>query len=284
MKFCLSFFLIILFQLNVFSQGIEFFHGTWEEALEKATEEEKVIFVDAFASWCGPCKRMAKATFPNDKVGDFFNKNFLNVKLDYEKKEAATFRKKYPVSAFPTLYFIDYNGEVVHVQKGAQSVEGIINVGRLVLSKIDRSDTFRSAYEEGDKSAETVYRYVKALNQANKSSLAIVNEYLSKQKDLKTPENLKIIFEGASEADSRVFDLMIRYRKPITKLVGPEAVSKKIKSATVSRTRSNLAVYDEAPRKEYFSQHYGVGKEYLLHSIEFVVVPHSSQMETPSSR
>ena len=54
------------------AQGIEFFHGTWAEALEKAKTEEKIIFVDAFASWCGPCKRMASQTFPDPEAGNYF--------------------------------------------------------------------------------------------------------------------------------------------------------------------------------------------------------------------
>ena len=61
--------LIIALSISLFivssltGQGIDFFHGTWEEALEKATAEEKPIFVDAYAVWCGPCKRMAREVF-----------------------------------------------------------------------------------------------------------------------------------------------------------------------------------------------------------------------------
>ena len=38
----------------VIGQGIEFFHGSWEEALAEAKKQEKPIFVDAFTTWCGP--------------------------------------------------------------------------------------------------------------------------------------------------------------------------------------------------------------------------------------
>ena len=60
--------------------GIEFFHGSWDEALELAKKEHKAIFMDAYAEWCGPCKRMAKNIFTQKEVGDFFNKHFINVK------------------------------------------------------------------------------------------------------------------------------------------------------------------------------------------------------------
>ena len=60
------------------AEGMEFFHGTWEEALAEAKKQEKIIFVDAYAVWCGPCKRMAKNVFTQDRVGEFYNKNFIN--------------------------------------------------------------------------------------------------------------------------------------------------------------------------------------------------------------
>ena len=51
---------------------------SFEEALQKAKQENKLIFVDLYTTWCGPCKKMAAETFPQQAVGDYFNKNFVN--------------------------------------------------------------------------------------------------------------------------------------------------------------------------------------------------------------
>lgn len=212
-------------------QGIEFFHGTWKEALEEAKKQDKIIFVDAYAVWCGPCKKMAKNVFTQKKVGDFYNKNFLNVKLDMEKGEGRKFRQKYPVTAFPTLFFIDYTGELVLKMKGAQQVEPLIKLGKSALSKIDRSKEYAVAYESGDRSPELIYNYVKALNQAGKPSLKIANEYLSTQKNLDTKENLAFILVAASEADSRIFNLLIDKRKQLEAIHGGPAVAAQIEKA-----------------------------------------------------
>ena len=220
------------------AQGIEFFHGSWEEALAEATKQEKLIFVDAYAEWCGPCKRMAKNVFTQPAVGDFFNKHFINVKMDMEKGEGPEFGMKYPVSAYPTLMFIDFSGEMVHKVKGAQSVDGFLKLGELALSKIDRSGTYQEAYDNGDRSPELIYNLVKSLNTAGKSSLAISNEYLRGQTDLNTEFNLKFILEAAVEADSRIFDMMIERKSEITKLVGKEAFLDRVEQAchnTVSK-------------------------------------------------
>ncbi len=139
MKIGATLIFFLAFSLGVFAQGIDFFHGTWQEALEAAKKQDRIIFVDAFAVWCGPCKRMANDVFTNERVGEFYNANCVNVKLDMERGEGLEFRKKYPVSAFPTLFYIDYNGEVVTQMRGAQDVNGFINLGQQALGKIDRS-------------------------------------------------------------------------------------------------------------------------------------------------
>lgn len=116
--------------LTAFAQGIQFFEGEWNAALEAAKKQEKLIFVDAYAVWCGPCKTMAKNVFPNEKVGEFFNKNFVNLQIDMERGMGLEFAKQYPVSAYPTLLFINAEGKVVHKLMGAQSVDAFLNLGK----------------------------------------------------------------------------------------------------------------------------------------------------------
>ncbi len=225
-------FLLLYATSTLQAQGIDFFHGTWEEAQELAKKEDKLIFIDAFATWCGPCKKMARDAFPKKEVGDIYNRYFINVKLDMERGDGLVFRAAYPVSAFPTLYFLSPDGKVVHRQVGAQGVEQLVRLAQFALAKVDNSDDYATLFEEGDHSPELVLNYVTALNKAGKSSLKVVNTYLDEQTDLTTPENLKIIYEGTTEADSRVFDLLIKHRSDIENLVGKPQVESKIELAS----------------------------------------------------
>lgn len=231
----MRFTIILLFSLSFFQtqaqKGIDFFQGTWEEALEEAKAQDKLIFVDAYAVWCGPCKRMAKNVFTNKKVGNFYNQNFINMKIDMEKKMGRSFGRTYPVSAFPTLMYIDHKGELVHKVKGAQRVDGFLKLGKFVLTKIDNSKDFEVAYEKGDRSPELVYNYVKALNKAGKPSLKIANEYIRAQENLTTDQNLKFLLEATTDADSRIFDLMINHKSAIEKLTSKKEVKNKIEKA-----------------------------------------------------
>jgi len=100
---------LMLFAGSVSAQeGIQFFQGSWNEALAKAKAENKLIFVDIYTSWCGPCKLMAKDIFPLRSVGEKFNKNFINYKIDAEKGEGIMVAKTYKVNAYPTYLFVNY--------------------------------------------------------------------------------------------------------------------------------------------------------------------------------
>lgn len=113
-------------------EGIQFFNGSWKEALAKAKAEKKLVFLDAYAAWCGPCKMMQARTFPDKRVGDFFNQKFISVKMDMEKGEGPALVNKYPLDAYPTLFFMDSQGKVVKKVVGLHSPNDLLAVARQV--------------------------------------------------------------------------------------------------------------------------------------------------------
>ena len=229
------FIILFLFSISVlnqnFADGIEFFTGTWDQILEEASAQNKMIFVDAYAVWCGPCKKMTKNVFPKDEVGSYYNEHFINVKLDMEKGEGRKFQKKYPVKAFPTFMYISPDGELVLSVTGYRQPADFVEIGRKATERYDPSAGLAKKYKDGDRDFETVHGYVKGLNANGKSSLAISNEYLRGQKDLSTPKNLEFIFDAATESDSRIFDYLIEHREKINKLKSKSEVDVKIKTA-----------------------------------------------------
>ena len=245
MRIIILFFFFCLFTSQIIGQGIDFFHGSFDEALEMAKKDGKVIFVDAYTTWCGPCKRMARNTFPDPAVGAFFNENFVNMKIDMEKSEGKKFKAKYPVQAFPTLYFIGADGEVVHRQKGAQDATNFLKIGKHVFGKVDFSRDYAKAYEDGDRDPQLIYDYVQALNKSKKSSSKVANEYIRSQDDLTSDFNLNFILEATTEADSRIFDLLVKNKSAIVALNSKEVVDAKILAACEATVKK--AVEFEAP-------------------------------------
>jgi len=220
------------------AQGIEFVDMKWQEALAEAKEQNKLLFVDAYAQWCGPCKRMAKHEFTKEAVGDYYNANFVNLKLDMESPNGRTFDSSYPVSAYPTMFFLDGDGKVVRKIKGGQKGDQLISMAKGVVNSYDYSADYKVKYDEGDRSYETVYNYVKTLNQSGKSSLAISNQYLRSEPELTAEQELAFIAEAAVESDSKLFEQLLDQKKATVELLGAAAYDKIIMRAcdnTVSK-------------------------------------------------
>lgn len=218
---------VVIASLGMQAQGIEFYEGTWKDAMAKAKAEDKLLFVDAFAKWCGPCKAMAKNVFTQESVGSFFNANFINLKLDMEEADGVTFGHKYPVSAYPTLFFIDGDGKVIKNIKGGQQPDGLISLGEDAIKKVDKSIRYEEKYKAGDRSYDLMYNYVKALNASGKPSLKISNEYLATNPEMTEDQKLRFIFEAAVDSDTKLFDQVIANRSKIENLVGKEAFADK---------------------------------------------------------
>lgn len=118
------------------SKGIQFFEGTWEEALTLAKQENKLIFLDVYATWCGPCKRLKANTFPDPEVGHLYNSHFINVMVDGENGEGPELRRKYGVRGYPTLLFVDHEGNVVERTSGYRNPGQFLNWGQKVVSRL----------------------------------------------------------------------------------------------------------------------------------------------------
>jgi thiol:disulfide interchange protein len=115
-------------------KGIQFSKVTLEKAKKEASKSGKLIFIDAYTDWCGPCKRMAATTFQDPEVGEFFNKNFVNMKVEMEKDvDGVEIAKRYRVSAYPTLLIIDGNGSLVKSVIGFKTKAQLMAIAESVL-------------------------------------------------------------------------------------------------------------------------------------------------------
>jgi thioredoxin 1 len=114
---------------------INFIENSWTEALKQAAAQHKYIFVDAYASWCGPCKMLKATTFKNAKAAEFFNKNFVNVAIDMEKGQGPALASQWGMQAYPTLIIFDSAGNPVLGTVGYIGSGDLIKFGQKALAK-----------------------------------------------------------------------------------------------------------------------------------------------------
>lgn len=156
-------------------EGIQFHKGSWEEALESAKNQNKTIFIDAYAVWCGPCKMMEKDVFVLPEVASYYNNNFINYKLDVDIE--IELAEKFKIEAMPTFLFADAEGNVIYQRTGALSSDGFLNLGKeaLEIPKLEKR------YKEGDRDPEFVKEYLLTMGNRQDSAIKkLGREFLEK--------------------------------------------------------------------------------------------------------
>ena len=114
MKNLFIFLLISTLSLPAFAEGdgVNFFEGSFRQALAKAKKEKKMVMLDAYTSWCGPCKVLKNKVFPNKELGEYINANFVAIGVDMEAGEGPALANMYPIEGYPTILFLDASGKI----------------------------------------------------------------------------------------------------------------------------------------------------------------------------
>ncbi len=217
-------FLIGLFcftQIN--AQGVQFNQQQWKDVLALAKKENKLIFMDAYTTWCGPCKMMVKNTFPDPEVGTFFNEHFVNVQFDMEKGEGLDIAKTYSVRAYPTFLIINGDGKLVHRGVGYLTPDKFLDFGGKAINPEFQLGTLTDKWEKGDRDDAFVQRYLHALTDAYDSRGEQVAEYyLANQKDLTTKDNLDILMEYGMDPSSASHKYVLANKDVLAKEKGTD--------------------------------------------------------------
>lgn len=180
MKKTILLFFLILFTLCAKSQGVDFIDDSFTNALAKAKDTKKLVFVDCYTTWCGPCRRLAKEVFPQKSVGDYFSKTFVALQMDMEKGEGVSYRKNWDVNAFPTLIVFDADGKERGRALGFFNSQQLIDTLRKIVSRDVQSEA-KSEYEKGVRSTPVIKAYVDELVKEGKenSAVSIVSDFLN---------------------------------------------------------------------------------------------------------
>lgn len=238
----LSIFSALFIGAFALAQGIKFEESNFTTVLAKAKKENKLVFIDAYTTWCGPCKLMAKNIFPQKTVGDYYNSHFINAKIDMEKGEGIEIAKKYNVKAFPTYLFVDGNGELVHRTLGYVEENDFIQFAKDAGDPGKRLTALKQKFEDGEKDPEFL-KNLASLTMYNDAEFAgrVMERYFSSKKELDR-EDIQMLLSVAQNADSPMYKIFQAKKDEISKMITPqkyEAIDKNIKITSVLKKSYN---------------------------------------------
>lgn len=177
-----SFYIALSMFLSVASmaQGISFQSKTLKDALQRAEEEEKLVFVDAYTTWCGPCKWMAANIFPNEKLGIIYDEGFISVQIDMEKGEGLDIAQQYQVNAYPTLLYLNSKGEVLMRSVGAsQEIQDYIELARTAQDPEGNMLFLTAEFEKNRTNPTFMSRYLEVFSRADMLKNEVVDDYFA---------------------------------------------------------------------------------------------------------
>lgn len=273
--------LITLSYLTINAQGIEFFQGSFDEVKAEAKKENKIIFMDAYTTWCGPCKRMSKNVFPTKEAGDYFNENFINYKSNMEKGEGKTLAKKYGVRSYPTLLFLDYNGDVVYKTTGARrDARSLIELGKKALKPNKATlKTFQSKWDDGERGIEFLAQFIKIKDAFKEDYNEAFKIYIGKlsAEEKKSEKHLNFIYKYTKNVNSASLDFFKSNGSSLKKYFGKEVYDKKINEIAVESITLAVKEKDESILKQVTSMLKKIKPKDFKHQISYVETKYYGQ-------
>ncbi|MBL7925162.1 MAG: DUF255 domain-containing protein [Bacteroidia bacterium] len=210
--------------------GILFQAIPFEAAIQKAKTEKKPIFLHAYASWCHFCEFMADSVYTQAEIADFYNRNFICIKMDMEK-EGRELNKKLRVQNYPSHVFFDYpTTQMMHRSAGKKNTADFLQLGRDALDSTKQLRTFEKKYFNKTASLQEISTYLKMLDKAGLDNQPAINTYLTglSEEDMMKYENWRIMYDLFRDVEMPAFQKVMLLREDYAKKYTADSIDNKI--------------------------------------------------------
>jgi thiol-disulfide isomerase/thioredoxin len=184
----------------------------WADLTEKAQNAGKLIFLDVYATWCGPCKYLEKNVYTNPDLGTYFNEKYINAKMDGETDFGSVFAREHQLEAYPTMYFLTGNASLIAKIVGVREAGPLQDIGKTVVENADNMAYYAENFPKKSLSLEELQNYqaiLTTLGQKDKAAEvgAAILPSLTEE-DILNPAYKDIVLAASPDLDSKVFNVL----------------------------------------------------------------------------
>ena len=202
--------------------------GEWKQALADADAAGKLLFLDIYATWCGPCKYLESNVYTDSALGEYYNANYINLKMDGESAFGATIARKFQLTAYPTMYFLNPDEEILSRVVGVREASPLKQTGEVIAENAGRVEYYEENYANGSLNAMELKNYQALLVQLEQTEKAA--EVASKiipslsEEDIFNPDYKSIILNSSTDIDGKIFPVIRQNREKLLEYWSPEEV------------------------------------------------------------
>lgn len=242
--------------------GVAFFIGNWQKVTKDFVDLELPIFVFVYANYKSDCQKMQRNVFEQKAVGEFFNRNFLSVKINLQTEDGFKFNNDYSLRDYPSYLFFHPNGELVYQSSGHMDAESFLALSSKALSlcqtkakilkvavshegemEFNVADKYDNLYKKliesnvkygnGYYNPDFLYEYAYLLKKFNVPYQHVANQYLDvlPKNELSSTKNVAFVCDFADNIQSAAFNLLIKNLNYYSVIADEELVNKRIKEA-----------------------------------------------------
>lgn len=222
---------------------------------EIAKSENKYIFIDCYATWCGPCKSMDKQVYTSEAIINFLNKNFISIKVQMDTSlkddenvqkwysDARSIKNEFKVNAFPTFLFLSPEGKLVHSDYGFKNVQAFLALAKSAIDPNNQYYTLLESYKRGEKDYKAI-SYIavtaKKLKQeeiANKAAEDYLNNYLYRQnaREMYNKGNINFLRSFLQSTNEKGFFIFYKHSRKVNRIMGQEGFSEHVVDYLISK-------------------------------------------------
>ena len=159
---------------------------------------DKIVFIDFYTAWCGPCKRMDKEVLAEKSVSRLIDSTFILLKVDAEKGYGIALSKKYNVTSYPTYVFLNSNASPVYKINGYMPKSDFLTQLGFAISESKEKitiDELDSLYYKNKNNAPFLYQYLDRRTRLRLDNSDLLDSYISllPETERSTIENIQLI-------------------------------------------------------------------------------------------